>query len=145
MPGNRWMPWVAGRQAVSAMSCPMFRHPLVRAACAEPGATPPAPAGSTGGMTAWAASGENMRIDEVVAILRKAEQDRRQVARLQEHVQRVDAAMESLGWEDQQLIRRLVLDNRMGQVEWLCQQLEVEPATVYRRRNRALKRLGERL
>ena len=86
-----------------------------------------------------------MRIDEVVAILRKAEQDRRQVARLQEHVQRVDAAMESLGWEDQQLIRRLVLDNRMGQVEWLCQQLDVEPATVYRRRNRALKRLGEKL
>ena len=86
-----------------------------------------------------------MRIDEVVAILRKYQADRKQLARLRERVQAVEAALEGLSWEDQELISRLVLDNRMGQVDWLCQELDVEPATVYRRRNRALKRLGERI
>ena len=85
-----------------------------------------------------------MRIDEVVAILRKYQADRKQLERLQERVAQVEAALEGLCWEDQELIGRLVLDNRVGQVDWLCQELDVEPATVYRRRNRALKRLGER-
>ena len=86
-----------------------------------------------------------MRLDEVVATLRRYQGDLRQLQRLQERIARVDAALESLHWEDQLLIRQLVVDNRMGQVARLCQELDVEPATVYRRRNRALKRLGERL
>ena len=44
---------------------------------------------------------------------------------------------DSLPWRD--------LPVFLPQAERLCQRLEVEPATVYRRRNKALKKLGERL
>ena len=86
-----------------------------------------------------------MRRDEVVAVLRKFQAERRQLLRLRERVRRVEDALEGLDGEDRELIESLVLDNRPGQVERLCGALDVEPATVYRRRNRALKRLGERL
>lgn len=85
-----------------------------------------------------------MRRDEVVAVLRQAESDRREIKRLQARLAPVDAALESLSDEERALLR-LVVDRRQGQVERLCQTLEVEPATVYRRRNKALKQLGERL
>ena len=85
-----------------------------------------------------------MRRDEVVAVLRQAEVHRREIKRLQGMVAPVDAALESLSDEERELLS-LVVDRRQGQVERLCQRLEVEPATVYRRRNKALKKLGERL
>ena len=85
-----------------------------------------------------------MRVDEVVAALRRAEKDRREIRRLQARVAVVDAALESLSAEEQALLS-LVADPRKGQVDRLCQELEVEPATVYRRRNKALRKLGERM
>lgn len=85
-----------------------------------------------------------MRRDEVVAVLRQAEVHRREIKRLQGLVAPVDAALESLSDEERELLS-LVVDRRQGQVERLCQMLEVEPATVYRRRNKALRKLGERL
>jgi len=85
-----------------------------------------------------------MRRDEVVAALRQAELHRREIKRLQGLVAPVDAALESMSEEERALLA-LVVDRRRGQVERLCQRLEVEPATVYRRRNKALRKLGERL
>lgn len=86
-----------------------------------------------------------MRTDEVVAALRRAEGYRREILRLQKLLAPVEAALETLTREEREILHRTVVDRRRGQVERLCGELDIEPATVYRRRNRALQRLGERL
>lgn len=86
-----------------------------------------------------------MRRDEVVAALRQAERDRTQIARLQVRLAAFEKAWRGLSKEEQELLQRLVVDRRRGNVERLCQELDIEPASVYRRRNKALKKLGERL
>lgn len=86
-----------------------------------------------------------MRVDEVVAALRQAEKDRREIRRLQARLAPLDTALESLSREEREILRRTVVDRRRGQVERLCQEYDIEPATVYRRRNRALRKLGERM
>ena len=86
-----------------------------------------------------------MRRDEVVALLRQAEKDRREIRRLQNRVAPVEAALGSLSREEREILLRTVVDRRRGQVERLCEEYDIEPATVYRRRNKALRKLGERL
>lgn len=86
-----------------------------------------------------------MRVDEVVAALRQAQMYRREIRRLRRLVAPVDAALGTLDREERELLHRLVVDNRRGQVDRLCQELDVEPATVYRRRNKALRKLAERM
>lgn len=86
-----------------------------------------------------------MRRDEVVAALRQAKRDRQEVARLQARIGAFDKAWLGLSREEQALLQSLVLDHRRGNVERLCEELGVEQASVYRRRNKALKKLGERL
>ena len=86
-----------------------------------------------------------MRRDEVVAALRQAQRDRQEVSRLQGNLAAFEKAWRSLSREEQEILHRLVVDNRPGQVDRLCGEFDIEPATVYRRRNRALKKLGERL
>ena len=86
-----------------------------------------------------------MRRDEVVAALRQVHRDRCEIARLQARVAAFEKAWRGLTREEQEILRALVVENRRGNVERLCGELDCEPATVYRRRNRALQRLGERL
>ena len=86
-----------------------------------------------------------MRRDEVVAALRQAKRDRQEISRLQARLVPVETALKSLSREEQEILHRTVVDNRKGQVERLCRELDVEPATVYRRRDKALAKLGERL
>ena len=86
-----------------------------------------------------------MRRDEVVAALRQVKKDRCEMARLQAKLAAFDKAWRGLTGEEQEILERLVVENKRGNVEWLCGELDCEPATVYRRRKRALQRLGERL
>ena len=86
-----------------------------------------------------------MRRDEVVAALRQVKKDRQEIARLQDRVAAFEKAWRGLSREEQEILERLVVERKKGSVEWLCQELDCEPATVYRRRNRALQRLGEAL
>ena len=86
-----------------------------------------------------------MQRDEVVAALRQAHRDRQEIARLQTKLAAFEKAWRGLSREEQEILQRLVVERKKGSVEWLCQELDCEPATVYRRRNRALMRLGEKL
>ena len=86
-----------------------------------------------------------MQRDEVVAALRQAQKDRKEIVRLQTRLAPLEKAMESLSREEREVLQLLVMDRRRGNVERLCEKYDVEPATVYRRRNRALQKLAERL
>ena len=86
-----------------------------------------------------------MRRDEVVAVLRQVKKDRCEMARLQAKLAAFEKAWRALTREEQEILERLVVENKRGNVEQMCQALDCEPATVYRRRNRALMRLGEAL
>ena len=86
-----------------------------------------------------------MQRDEVVAVLRQVKKDRQEIARLQARVAAFDKAWRGLSREEQEILHHTVVEHRKGNVERLCQELDCEPATVYRRRNRALMRLGEKL
>ena len=86
-----------------------------------------------------------MRRDEVVAALRQVKKDRAEISRLQARLAAFEKAWRSLSREEQEILQRLVVERRRGNAERLCQALEVEPATVYRRRNKALKKLGQLL
>ena len=86
-----------------------------------------------------------MRRDEVVATLRQVQKDRKEISRLQARLAAFEKAWRTLSREEQEIIHRLVVDNCQGQVDWLCEEFDIEPSTVYRRRDKALMRLGERL
>ena len=85
-----------------------------------------------------------MRRDEVVAALRQAKRDRQEVARLQARLAPVEKALDSLSREERKLVL-LVVNQRKGDVDRLCEELEIERSAVYRRRDKALQKLGERL
>ena len=86
-----------------------------------------------------------MQRDEVVAALRQAQRDRKEISRLQTRLAALEKAWRSLSRQEQEILHRLVVENHRGNVERLCEELGCEPASVYRRRNRALQKLGERL
>lgn len=133
------MPRACGSGSGFAMSCPICSVRPATGACASIGARCLAPDGSTGGMR------EFMQRDEVVAALRQAKKDRQEISRLQTRLAALEKAWRGLTREEQAILHHTVVDHRKGNVEWLCGELGVEPATVYRRRNKALKKLGERL
>ena len=81
----------------------------------------------------------------MVAALRQVQKDRQEISRLQARVAAFEKAWRSLSREEQEILQRLVVEHKKGSVEWLCGEFDIEPATVYRRRNRALMKLGERL
>ena len=86
-----------------------------------------------------------MRRDEVVAALRQAQKDRQEISRLQTRLATLEKAWRGLTREEQEILHRTVVDHRKGNVEWLCGELGIEKSAVYRRRDKALQKLGERL
>lgn len=74
--------------------------------------------------------------DDVVKQLRQLKQMRLQVARLEE-------AMAELTEEECNILATLYLHPKRNNVDKLCEMLEVERTTVYRRRDKALKKLGD--
>ena len=86
-----------------------------------------------------------MQRDEVVAALRQAKKDRQEIARLQTRLAAFEKAWRGLSREEQEILHHTVVEHRKGNVERLCGELGCEPATVYRRRNKALIKLGQLL
>lgn len=77
--------------------------------------------------------------------MRQAKKDRLEISRLQTRLAAFEKAWRGLSREEQEILHHTVVEHRKGNVERLCGELGCEPATVYRRRNRALQRLGEKL
>lgn len=55
-------------------------------------------------------------------------------------VDAVEGALSILDPEERLVLERLYIFPGKGGLEWLCQELNMEQATVYRRRNRALEK-----
>ena len=77
-----------------------------------------------------------MRRDEIVARLRQLEKMRLQLDAM-------DSALKQLSEEERNIIATLFLHPRRNNIDYLCEKLEVERTTVYRRRDKALKKLGD--
>ena len=86
-----------------------------------------------------------MSRDEVVAVLRQVHKDRAEISRLQTKLAAFEKAWRSLTREEQEILQRLVVEHRKGNVDWLCGEFDIEKSAVYRRRDKALMKLGERL
>ena len=77
-----------------------------------------------------------MHRDEVVRQLR-------QLPKLRLQVEKIENALAALTEEECNIIATLYLYPKRNNVEKLCEKLEIERTTVYRRRNKALKKLEE--
>ena len=79
-----------------------------------------------------------MQRDEVVKVLR-------QLPLLQWQVEKIENALAALTEEEYNILATLYLHPKRNNVDVLCEKLEVERTTVYRRRDKALKKLGNLL
>lgn len=86
-----------------------------------------------------------MRRDEVVAALRQVHKDRQEIGRLQTRLAAFEKAWRGLTRQEQEILQRLVVERRKGSVEWLCGEFDIEKSAVYRRRDKALMKLGQLL
>ena len=77
-----------------------------------------------------------MEKQEVIGRLRRMES-------LQLELQMLQQAMQVLTPEERLVVQMLVIAPERNAADKLCQLLEVERSSVYRRRERALKKLGE--
>lgn len=62
---------------------------------------------------------------------------------LRQRVRNLEQAMQVLNPEERLVAERLFIHPAKGNVQILCQELEVEQSTVYRRRESVLKKLAE--
>jgi len=79
-----------------------------------------------------------MHRDEVIKALR-------QLPRLRLQVERMENALAELTEEEAHIITTLFVNPKRNGIESLCEMLEIERTSVYRRRNKALKKLGDLL
>ena len=77
-----------------------------------------------------------MRRDEIIARLRQLEKMRLQVALL-EH------ALEQLDECQREIIEKMYVSPEEKASDKICEMFDIEVASVYRRRNKALKKLEE--
>ena len=75
----------------------------------------------------------------------RLEKQLRQLEGQRAAVQNMDEALQSLTPEDRLVLDLLVIAPRSGGGEQLCQMLGLEMSSVYRRKDRALQRLGKAL
>ena len=76
-----------------------------------------------------------MRRDEVVALLRK-------FAGMKATVERLEVALETLDPCEGEIIDKMLVEPVPYASEIICEKYGIEVAAVYRRRNKALKKLG---
>ena len=76
-----------------------------------------------------------MQRDEVVKVLR-------QLPKLRLQVEKIENALEALDEEECNILATIYLHPQKNNIDLLCEKLEVERTTVYRRRDKALKKLG---
>lgn len=75
-----------------------------------------------------------MRRDEVVLQLRQLERLRCQLAAM-------ERALDTLEEQERDILEAMYVRPKMGNADLLCEKWEIERSTVYRRRDKALKRL----
>ena len=80
--------------------------------------------------------------DWLVAGLERKMRMERSLAAARQAVDGVETAMKALDKREQLVLRQFYIRRERGHVDRLCQELQVEPATVYRLRNRALERFA---
>jgi hypothetical protein len=85
--------------------------------------------------------------DGGVWVDRKLEVERRlgELDGLRQKVEQMDAAMQVLTPEERLVVQMLLVCPEKGAAEKLCQILQVERASVYRRRERAIRKLAKAL
>lgn len=90
-----------------------------------------------------------MRRDEVVLRLRQLETLRLQVVALEIQLEKlrleaapIEAALNALAGQERDILTALYIRPKMGNADKLCEKWEIERSTVYRRRDKALKKLG---
>lgn len=76
-----------------------------------------------------------MRRDEVIRQLRA-------LAKLRTDLQRMEAALDTLTEDERDIIETMLINPRPNACDKMCEKLLIERAAVYRRRNKALKKLG---
>ena len=79
-----------------------------------------------------------MRRDEVIKMLRQLE-----AARL--WVRKLDGALDCLDEEQRDILEAMFLRPRPGAADFLCEKLDIERSSVYRRRDKALRCLANLL
>ena len=77
-----------------------------------------------------------MERDQVVKWLRQLE-----IMRLQ--VEAMDRALECLTECEREIIEKMYICPEAGAPDKICEMFDIEMASVYRRRNKALKKLGD--
>jgi len=60
---------------------------------------------------------------------------------LRDWLRQVDAALGQLSPAERLILQKLILEREQGNPALLCQLLEMEPATLYRKRTQLLKKL----
>lgn len=75
-----------------------------------------------------------MRRDEVVRQLRE-------LSGLRARLAAMEAALDTLGEDEREIIEKMLIRPVPGAVEKLCEMLCVEKSSVYRRRDKALRKL----
>ena len=76
-----------------------------------------------------------MRRDEVICQLRA-------LAKLRRDLQRMEEALDTLNEDEREIIEKMFINPMPRAGDKLCEILCIELASVYRRRNKGLKKLG---
>lgn len=84
-----------------------------------------------------------MRRDEVLCLLRQVRRMRNQLRQLQQELDRIDEALDGLSPCELEILEKTVLDPVAHGADLICEKYDIEVPTVYYRRNKALKKLGE--
>lgn len=77
-----------------------------------------------------------MHRDELVKALR-------QLAKTRAQVERIEQALEILTECEREIIENMYIRPVAGAAYKMCEMFDIEVASVYRRRNKALKKLGD--
>lgn len=86
-----------------------------------------------------------MRVDQVVAELRRLEELRSQMEALRCRVEQMEDALESLTDCEGEIIDKMLVHPCPRPVDKICEKFEIEQAAVYRRRKKALQKLAKYL
>ena len=81
-----------------------------------------------------------MGADAILENFSRRQEIKRALRQTKFWVDAVESAMTILDPVEQLVLERLYIFPGIGGLEWLCQELNIEQATVYRRRNRALQK-----
>jgi len=79
-----------------------------------------------------------MRRDEVICQLRA-------LSKLRRDLDRMEAALDSLPEDQREIIEKMFVNPIPKASDKICEMFDIEVAAVYRRRNKAIKKLGDYL